>query len=423
MLEREQAILEARVQERTRALSQANARLETEVAERRRAEEGLRESEERFRLLFEEAPIPYHEIDCDGVVRRVNSAECDLLGCTGPEEILGRPVWDLVAPQCRALARENVLAKLDGTRPLEPFVREYRRAAGDTIWVEIHERVIRDRSGIITGIRTTLLDVTARRQAEEAIRNLNAELEQRVQARTADLERSNEALQQFAYSASHDLQEPLRMVSSYAKLLERRCKESLDESGREFLYYIVDGAERMSRLITDLLAFSRAGNASAQPPSEVDMEDVIRTAASNLRHVIEESDAAISVDPLPHVTAYPEGLAQVVQNLLSNCIKYRSEAPPQVRITCEQRSSEWIFCVADNGLGFEQELADRAFGIFKRLHGREYPGTGIGLAIAKRIVERNGGRMWAQSQPGAGARFFFSIPKPKSAPATVAQSA
>jgi PAS domain S-box-containing protein len=423
MLECEQAILEARVEERTRELSQANARLETEIAERRRAEESLRESQERFRLLFEEAPIAYHEIGADGVVRRVNRAECDLLGYGSPDEIVGQPVWDLVSPQWRALARENVLGKLAGTRPLEPFVREYRTAGGESIWVEIHERAIRDRTGAVTGIRSALLDVTARREAEDAIRHLNADLEQRVQARTADLERSNEALQQFAYSASHDLQEPLRMVSSYAKLLERRYKDQFDESGREFLYYIVDGAERMSRLITDLLAFSRAGNSSAQPPPEVDMEDVVRTAASNLQQAIEESDASISADPLPRVVAYPEGLAQVVQNLLSNSLKYRSVAAPQVRISCEQQSDEWIFCVADNGLGFDQELADRAFGIFKRLHGRDYPGTGIGLAIAKRIIERNGGRIWAESEPGTGARFFFSIPKRAGASPAVAQHA
>ena len=201
------------------------------------------------------------------------------------------------------------------------------------------------------------------------------------------------------------------MVSSYTRLLERRYKDKFDDDGREFLFYIVDGTDRMSRLITDLLAFSRSGRTSAAPAENVDMNELVRAAVANLQTAIEESGALLTSDTLPTVVVRPEGLAQVVQNLLSNSLKYRRESPPRISIGFEERAADWVFVVRDNGLGFNPELAEKAFGIFKRLHGRDYPGTGIGLAICKRIVERNGGRIWAESEPGVGSCFYFTIPK------------
>jgi PAS domain S-box-containing protein len=410
VLRRQQLELELRVADRTREFVETNRRLQEEISDRRRVQSTLLESEERFRSMFEDAPISYHEIDRNGIIRRVNRAECELLGKPA-DELLGKAVWDLVTPEERDVSRVEVLQKLGGTKILEPFTRHYLTAPGQRILVEIHERAIVDPSGSIIGIRSALLDITARVLAEAHIRKLNIGLEQRVRARTEELQRSNEALQQFAYSASHDLQEPLRMVAAYTRLLERRYKELFDEDGREYMHYIVDGAERMSRLIRDLLAFSRAGTASAESPEELDMQEVFHTAILNLQGSIEDTEAVIEAHDLPRVRCRRAGLSQVLQNLLSNSMKYKSEAPPRICVTCTGSDDEWVFSVADNGLGFEQANAERIFGVFQRLHGRTYPGTGIGLAICKRIVERNGGRMWAESAPGAGARFYFTLPR------------
>jgi light-regulated signal transduction histidine kinase (bacteriophytochrome) len=264
--------------------------------------------------------------------------------------------------------------------------------------------------------------MTERVRAEEHIRQLNAELEKRVQERTAELQRSNEALQQFAYSASHDLQEPLRMISSYTQLLARRYRERFDGEAQEFIDYVVEGTNRMSQLIKDLLAFSRAGSASAAAPESIEMMPLIARAIRNLEAAFEESGAVLTTDEFPVVTGRPTGLAQVLQNLIGNAIKYRGPQQPRIHVSSDQSDDEWIFCVADNGLGFEPAQAERIFGIFKRLHGRQYPGTGIGLAICKRIIESGGGRIWAESEPGTGSKFYFTLPKTDGATAQPPQS-
>jgi PAS domain S-box-containing protein len=385
VLRRQQLELELRVTDRTRELVEINRRLQEEISDRRRVQSTLLESEERFRSMFEQAPIAYHEIDRQGLIRRVNRAECELLEMTA-EELLGQAVWDLISPEQREMSRAEVLRKTEGGKMTEAFTREYITKSGRHLLVEIHEKSITDPSGTVTGIRSALLDITAKVRAEEHIRRLNTELEHRVQARTAELQRSNDALQQFAYSASHDLQEPLRMVASYTRLLERRYKQFFDEDGLEYLHYVVDGAERMSRLIRDLLAFSRAGNVSPDPPEEIEMDEVLQAAVSNLQTAIEETHASIEAASLPRIRCRRAGLAQVLQNLLSNSMKYRSEHAPHISISQSETVNEWVFCVNDNGVGFDQSHAERVFGVFQRLHGRSYPGTGIGLAICKRII-------------------------------------
>jgi PAS domain S-box-containing protein len=409
IMRQQQIELELRVTDRTAALSAANMTLRQEIAVRMRAEETLRESEDRFRALFEEAPVAYHEIDTQGIIRRVNRAECELLQ-RKPEELIGQPVWEFLVPEQRERSKAEVLRKTSGEKELVPFVRQYRRIDGSPLSVEIHENVIRDRDGAIVGIRSALLDITERLAAEEHVRQINVELERRVRERTAELEKSNDSLQQFAYSASHDLQEPLRMVSSYTKLIEKRYEHLLDEDGKEFLHYIVNGADRMSRLIRDLLAFSRAGDLETASSEEFEMAKVVENAIRNLESAIEESGALVTADSLPKVRGKEAGMAQVLQNLLSNSIKYRRDEPPRIHISARSQDSEWLFCIEDNGMGFDQADAERAFGVFKRLHGNKYAGTGIGLAICKRIVERYGGRIWAESERGVGSRFYFTLP-------------
>jgi|HubBroStandDraft_6_1064221.scaffolds.fasta_scaffold04923_5 signal transduction histidine kinase len=255
-----------------------------------------------------------------------------------------------------------------------------------------------------------------RRRAEEEVLILNVDLEKRVAERTAelderasDLARSNSELQQFAYVASHDLQEPLRMVASFTQLLAKRYEDKLDDDARDFINYAVDGATRMQTLISDLLNYSRVGT-QGKPLVPTDSDALFRRVLDTLQFSIKESNAVIVSDPLPMVLADPQQLGQLFQNLLTNAIKFRGEQAPNIRILTERNGNDWKISVRDNGIGISPEHTDRIFIIFQRLHTKtEYPGTGIGLAICKKIVERHGGRIWFEPSPGGGTTFCFTI--------------
>jgi signal transduction histidine kinase len=248
-------------------------------------------------------------------------------------------------------------------------------------------------------IESVSTEITERKQSEEQLRETSEELA-----------RSNAELERFAYVASHDLQEPLRMVSSYVQLLARRYKGRLDSDANEFIAFAVDGATRMQRLINDLLMYSRVGT-KGRPFEPTDCNTVLGQSLVNLSATIEETRAVITSDDLPTVMADETQVAQLFQNLVSNAVKFRGEDSPRIHISCEQENNQWIFSVSDNGIGIDRAYHERIFAIFQRLHGKsEYPGTGIGLAICKKIVERHGGRMWLESEPGKGSTFFSTIP-------------
>ncbi len=229
----------------------------------------------------------------------------------------------------------------------------------------------------------------------------------------AALLRSNTELEQLAYVASHDMQEPLRMIASYLQLVEQRYTDKLDDDGREFIGYAVDGAKRMQALINDLLAYSRVGT-KARPFAPVDCAAVVGTALQHLRVAIEESGARVECGTLPRVSGDTSQLVQLFQNLLANAIKFRGSAKPELRITCEPRGDDWCISVMDNGIGIEPEYFKRIFVLFQRLHGRtQYPGTGIGLALCKKIVDRHGGRIWVESAQAQGSVFRFTLPRIK----------
>ena len=224
-----------------------------------------------------------------------------------------------------------------------------------------------------------------------------------------DLARSNEELERFASVASHDLQEPLRMVSSYTQLLAKRYKGRLDDDADEFIAFAVDGASRMQRLIADLLAYSRVGSRN-EAFARTDCAAAFETACVNLTASIEESGATVTRDALPTLRADPAQLVQLLQNLIGNAVKYRADEPPEVHVSCEQKNGDYFFGVKDNGIGIDPKYADQVFVIFQRLHTREeYTGTGVGLAICKKIIERHGGSIWIESQPGEGTTVRFSI--------------
>jgi PAS domain S-box-containing protein len=247
------------------------------------------------------------------------------------------------------------------------------------------------------------------KQAQEELKErkrLQADLERY----TRELKRSNEELQYFAYVASHDLREPLRMITSYLQLLARRYQGKLDQDADEFIHFAVDGAKRMEALIHGLLLYSRVDTRGTELTA-VSCGEVVTQVLTNLKIAIEESGARVTYDGLPTILADPNQLNLLFQNLVANAIKYRREEPPEIRITVQNEKTEWIFCVEDNGIGFEPDQSGRVFMIFQRLHTQEeFSGLGIGLAICKKIVERHGGRIWAESLPGHGSRFYFTLP-------------
>lgn len=252
--------------------------------------------------------------------------------------------------------------------------------------------------------------IDARGQAEEQLKLLNEQLEQRVADRTEELQRSNQELEQFAYVASHDLQEPLRMVSSYMQLIERRYKGKLDADADQFIDFAVDGAKRMQALIQALLAYSRVGS-RGKPLEPTSCAKVLEEVMSNLQLAIEEAGAIVTHDEMPTVMADATQLSQLLQNLISNALKFRGAEAPRIHLGVKKEKGNWKFSVHDNGIGIEKQFFDRIFVIFQRLHTRgEYPGTGIGLAVCRKIVERHGGRIWLESEPGKGTTFYFTIP-------------
>jgi PAS domain S-box-containing protein len=307
---------------------------------------------------------------------------------------LGNKQWDI--PKLRELL-ETILPQ---KTTFDDYEVEHDFATIGSRTMLLNARQIQRVLGKERVILLAIEDITERKQAET-----------RLMGVMADLERSNKDLVQFAYVASHDLQEPLRMVSSYTQLLAKHYEGRLDEKAKKFMDYAVDGAVRMQRLINDLLTYSRI-TTQGKSLETTDTHALLGEAISNLAALIEEKRAVITNDDLPTVRADASQLMQVFQNLLANAIKFQGENVPHIHVSAQDKGLQWVFSVKDNGIGIERQYADRVFIIFQRLHTRqEYPGTGIGLAVCKRIVERHGGRIWFESESGKGSTFFFTIMK------------
>ena len=253
----------------------------------------------------------------------------------------------------------------------------------------------------MVGISTIARDITKRKGREE-----------KLESTMDELKRSNKELEQFAYVSSHDLQEPIRMVTLYSQLLERRYKDKLDDDADDFIEYIVEGAQRMKQLIDDLLAYSRV-TSQAKEFENVNLETLLNTVISNLSVTIDENNANITHDPLPTISADPSQMGQVFQNLITNAIKFHGQKTPEIHISVQNQKyyKECTFAVKDNGIGIDPKHQELIFEVFKRLHTREeYPGTGIGLSIVKKIINNHGGQIWVESEPGKGTTFYFTIP-------------
>ncbi len=370
----------------------------------RRSEEELRNGRERIEILLASTAEAIYGIDLDGNCTFANPACLKMIGRQGESEILGANVHDLIhhtRPDGSPYPREECpihQAFSEGMR-MHSDQEVFWRADGTSFSVEHTYRPIY-KDGAIAGAVCTFTDISERKQAELEMKR-----------KSALLESSNTELRQFAYVASHDLQEPLRMVASYLQLLEWRYAGALDDDARTYIGFAVDGAKRMSTLIRDILQYSRI-ETHGEPLANTDSGQAIRNALANLQSLATEVEAVVTFDDLPSVRADAPQLAQLFQNLVGNALKYHApDRNPEIHIRAERSKGTVTFQVRDNGIGIERQYFERIFKAFKRLHGKEeFDGTGIGLAICKKIVERHGGRIWVESEPGKGSTFYFTLP-------------
>jgi PAS domain S-box-containing protein len=371
-----------------------------DISVRKGAETHLAQMEGRYRGLLEAAPDAMVVVNVAGEIVLLNVRAEKEFGYSR-DELVGQKVKNII-PEGFA---ERIIA--DGTRSAAEALAQQigmgieligRRKDGSEFPIELMLSPLESAEGIL--VTAAIRDISVRQKAEKHLVKT-----------VGELKRSNDELRQFAYVSSHDLQEPLRMVSSYTQLLAKRYKGRLDSDADEFIAYAVDGCNRMQGLIQDLLTYSRAGT-NGKALHEISSEDALRVALTNLRPTIEQSGAVVTHDSLPAVTTDAPQLTQVFQNLVGNAIKYRGHEVPQVHVSATNNGGdEWIFSVRDNGLGIDPQYFERIFIIFQRLHGREeFEGTGIGLAICKKILERLGGRIWVESQPEKGSTFYFALP-------------
>lgn len=368
-----------------------------DITERKRAEAALRESEERFRLLFQQAAVGIKRLSPEGRLLEVNDKQCEILGYPR-EELLQLSLPDITYPDDLPIEQAELTRLLAGEIPHYTIEKRARRKDGCLIWTRVTASLPSADPGKAPWWIAVVEDITERKRAEATLRETAEELA-----------RSNRDLEQFAYVASHDLQEPLRAVSGFVTLLKQRYHDQLDAKANEWIGNTVEGALRMQSLINDLLAYSRVGTRGGSFQS-VEARSAVDAALHNLSASIQESGATVAADHLPRVWADLIQLVQLFQNLIGNAIKFRGERPPEIRIGARREGDAWLFWVRDNGIGIAPEYAERVFLIFQRLHTRsKYPGTGMGLAICKKIVERHGGRIWLESQPGEGTTFYFTL--------------
>jgi PAS domain S-box-containing protein len=353
--------------------------------------------EERFRSFFDDAPIGKSMTGPDGRLLRVNDAFGAMLG-RSREEMERISYADITHPEDLEQSLTCVTDLLAGRADHWVMEKRYRHADGRYVWARVTTAIERDADGAPLYFLTHAQDISELRAQREALVESNRELEQ------------------FAYVASHDLQEPLRMVASFTQLLAKRYGDALDEDARDYIRFAVDGANRMQRLIQDLLSYARVGSRGREL-TPISLSGPLADALVALQTVIRETGAMIVQRDLPVVRGDRGQLMQLFQNLIGNAIKFRrADEPPRIAVSTTHANGEWVIAVRDNGIGIEARYFERVFTIFQRLHAQhEYPGTGIGLPLCKRIVNRHGGRIWLESEPGAGTTFYFTLPDTVSA--------
>lgn len=367
------------------------------LAKRRKVEEELSRSEEKYRTLVDDMNDGIFAVDAKGVITFANRALARIHGLEDPGELVGRSFLDFLPPGLRDRIENELKNTADTGDVAEVKVLPIVGKDGHTAFVEVKPAPVVE-EGRITGTKGVVRDITERKEAEE-----------RLARYAEELKRSNGELEYFAYIASHDLQEPLRKIAGFTELLAKRYRREMGPDADRFIGHIVDSTNRMRTLINDLLSYSRI-TTRGREFSPVDLNAVLGQVLSDMELALKESGASVVSDTLPAVMADGPQMGQVLQNLIGNALKFQGESPPRIQVSAVKNNGEWLFSVRDNGMGFEAEYAERVFLMFQRLHsGTEYPGTGIGLALCKRIVERHGGRIWAEPEPGKGTTFYFTI--------------
>ena len=368
----------------------------TDMTAIKKSEEQIVLSEEKYRNILETANEGILIINDEAVVTYANKKLTDILGYS-LEEGIGRPIWGFISEEGKDIVKLNIEKRrqgINGSYELKLVSKD-----GSPLWTLISTKALFDKDGKFLGSLNMLTDINERKKTEEVLK-----------LKFDELARSNEELKQFAYILSHDLEEPLRMITSYLQLLQKRYQGNLDDKADKYIYFAVDGASRMHNRINDLLKFSQV-TTSAEVPETTDCEFILNQVLSDLKVVIIENNATVSHDPLPVVMIDPTQLSQVFQNIIINGIKFHGEKSPKIHISAEKKTNEWLFSVQDNGIGIESQQFKRIFEFFKRLYKREeYPGTGMGLAICKKIIEKQGGRIWVESELGKGSTFYFTLP-------------
>ncbi|MBE9093464.1 PAS domain S-box protein [Tychonema sp. LEGE 07203] len=378
------------------------------ITDRKQAEIALRESEERFRAIFEQAAVGIAKTALCGQFIRVNPGFCQIVRYA-ESELLQLHWRAITHPDDIEADTEYVRLLLSGEMSTFSVEKRLICKDGEVRWANVTVSTIRDAEGTAQYLICAIEDISERKLVQEL---LQASLE--TQTRYAEeLTRSNAELEQFAYVASHDLQAPLSTIAGYAKLLEKRCHNQFDDRENKFIGNIVNSCVRMQALIDDLLEYSRVSR-SQKRFDLIDCNLVFEDACANLQLAVRQNEATVTRGDLPRIAGDSFQLLQLFQNLIGNAIKYRSRCAPVVRVGAERQGDNWVFSVQDNGIGIAEQHQPRIFQIFQRLHTqKEYSGTGIGLAICQRIVDRHGGRLWVESTPGRGSTFYFCIPVAK----------
>jgi PAS domain S-box-containing protein len=364
-----------------------------DITERRRAEMNHR----LLAGIIESSDDAIISKDLNGIVTSWNRGAERIFGYTA-QEMIGSPIATIADPSNPGEMPE-ILERIRRGQRIDHFQTRRRAKNGDLVDISLTVSPIRDSEDRIIGASKVARDITPQMRSQETLALQNTELQ-----------RANADLNQFAYAVSHDLREPLRNIANYAELLVRRFPDDASGDGERFKGFILQGVTRMEGLLNDLLTYSTLGGPQQQPPALLDCNEILARTLQILHAAIAENQAVITHDTLPQVVAHEPHLSQLFQNLISNAIKYRGDAPPRVHIRVQRQDRFWRFSVTDNGIGIEPQYFKKIFGIFKRLHGKAVPGTGIGLAICTRVVERYGGTIWVESQPGQGSTFFFTLP-------------
>ncbi len=388
-----------------------------DITERKRAEEAIKESEKKYKHIVQFAPTGIYELDYKTPkFKSVNDSMAQILGYT-KEELMNVNPFDLLSDESKPIFHERIQKVLNNEKIDESVDFKVRTKDGMELWVVLNI-MLAYKDGKADSALVVAHDITERKQMEEELKQARDYLEEQVEERTVELkdtikelELSNQELQSFAYITSHDLQEPLRTMASYAQLLERRYKGKLDPDADEFIEFMVSGATRMKGMIQGLLDYSRVGT-RGEEFKEFNVNEALNHALLNLRSSIEENKSEITYGELPDIVADENQISRVFQNLIGNAIKFRKpNEHPIIHISAKKTDNEYVFSISDNSIGIERDYIDQIFEVFKRLHTiDEYQGAGIGLAIVKRIIDRHGGHVWVESEFGEGSTFYFTIP-------------